>query len=537
MKKYLAVFVVLVAFASILNSQTPSQINYQPLFYEPFFDNSNHWIGIGISDQLGSAAIVENNYCEVIAPSESSMIIANELPIDTKRDFEISFGVKINHTQNKAINSTISFSWGCSFDNMYQHSISVTPSNYFTFKTFTDTEKEIIPAKQIQYFNAKELKTITIQKKGQHYSFFINNNKLATVPFSDFFGDGYIFTIGSGLTVLVDYISIDYIDLPEPTTPMPLLMLDAPFANTDKVETPVSDFLISGYAIAGGSTNTIAINGSKLSQDNGRFHARVPLLTGTNVFKVTLTTAKGDSQTKHIEIVRTEPIEKHIVGQKRLALVIGNATYQYAAELKNPLNDADDIAAVLKNIDFEVMHRKNLDTNSFNDVLKEFGQRIQEYDVALVFFAGHGIQVDGKNYIIPINAQLKNKVDLPFEAIDVDKIVNILADTDDNKLNVLILDACRNNPFGNWNRGGAEGLSGIHPPSGVLVAFSTSPGSYASDGIGKNGLYTEELLQQLKISQRIEDVFINTRIAVEQRSNGTQSPWELARLRGKYYLK
>jgi len=226
-----------------------------------------------------------------------------------------------------------------------------------------------------------------------------------------------------------------------------------------------------------------------------------------------------------------------LVGQKRLALVIGNSKYQYSAELKNPSSDANDMAQLLKSIGFEVMLYTDLDYQAFNDALKNFGGKINQYDVTLVFYAGHGIQLDGKNYMLPVNAQLKNKTDVAFEAIDVDKIVSIMSETDDNNLNLLILDACRNNPFRSWSRGGPEGLIGIHPPSGVLVAFSTSPGSYASDGIGKNGLYTGELMRQLNISQRVEDIFINTRIEVERRSNGTQSPWELARLRGKYYLK
>lgn len=524
-------------FAASINCQNTEQTIYQPLFHEHFIDNSNQWIGIGEKDQQGSAAIVENNYCEVIALNDSSMIIANELPMDTSRDFEISCGIKMKHNQNKALNSTISLSWGCSFDNMSQYSFSLTPSKYFTVNKYANTTEEIIAPQLIQSINTDNLNIITIQKRDQLYTFFINHQKIASVPFSNFFGDGMIITVGSGLTALVDYLSVDYLDFSGTASTNSLLLLDAPFAGTDKIQTTTSECNISGSAVSGGNTNTITINGTAITQTNGRFIYRAPLLTGNNIFKIKITNTKGRSETKHLEILRTEPPEKLIVGQKRLALVIGNSAYQFASELKNPVNDANDIAEMLKNIGFDVMYFKNLDTNSFNEALKEFGQRIQQYDVTLVFFAGHGIQVDGKNYIIPTNAQLKNKVDLPFEAIDVDKIVNIIADTDDDKLNLLILDACRNNPFGSWNRGGSEGLSGIHPPSGVLVAFSTSPGSYASDGIGKNGLYTEELLRQLNTSQRIEDVFINTRIAVEQRSSGAQSPWELARLRGKYYLK
>ena len=105
-----------------------------------------------------------------------------------------------------------------------------------------------------------------------------------------------------------------------------------------------------------------------------------------------------------------------------------------------------------------------------------------------------------------------------------------------DRLNLIILDACRNNPFRTWERGGENGLADMTAPSGTLIAFATSPGSTASNGNGRNGLYTGELIKQLKISQRIEDIFINTRNEVERKSGGSQSPWELGRLRGKYYL-
>ena len=228
------------------------------------------------------------------------------------------------------------------------------------------------------------------------------------------------------------------------------------------------------------------------------------------------------------------------VASKKLALVIGNSMYQYSAPLRNPKNDAYAMASTLEDIGFEVITVTDATKVEMMDALQEFSAKLQDMEVALFYYAGHGMQLRGKNYLIPVDAQYKNGVtDVEFESVNVEmlnKVMDTYVDTS-NRLNLLILDACRNNPYRTWSRGGEAGLASMAAPSGTLVAFSTAPGSVASDGTGDNGLYTGELVKQLQISQRIEDVFINTRIAVERLSNGRQSPWELARLKGKYFLK
>ena len=135
----------------------------------------------------------------------------------------------------------------------------------------------------------------------------------------------------------------------------------------------------------------------------------------------------------------------------------------------------------------------------------------------------------------PVNANIESKETVALETMDVDLVLRILEIVKTKqRLNLIILDACRNNPFGTWSRGGSSGLAAISPIDGTIVAYSTSPNRTASDGTGNNGLYTEELAKQLLVPQRIEDVFIKTRVAVEEKSFGSQSPWELARLRASY---
>lgn len=538
MKKIIIVFIGIFWLVFIkANGQNTNNFIRQSLFHEPFIDNSKEWIGIGIADQQGSAKIVENNYCEIIAPRDSSMIIALEQVIDQSRDFEISCGIRINYQQAKALNSMVSISWGSSFDNLFQYSFGLTATKQVSVRRFTEDVYDIIVPKTLDELDLNELNIFTIRKLKGQYSFYVNQMYIGSAPFEPLFGGGMIITVGSGLTVLVDYINMDYIAAGKTPDGISRILLDPPFTNIDKIETQDAEFLISGFIPDYNVNFEMVINGVKTPLINGRFNYRSQLMTGNNMFKMELGSPPGLKLIKYIEIIRREAPDKLIVGQKRLALVIGNSKYKHSSELRNPSADARDMAELLKSMGFEVMYFTDLDFLAFSDALKNFGRNVHQYDVTLVFFAGHGIQVDGKNYMLPVDAQLKSKSDVSFEAIEVEKVIDILSETDDNNLNLLILDACRNNPFRSWSRGGPEGLASIHPPSGVIVAFSTSPGAYASDGTGKNGLYTEELMKQLKISQRVEDIFINTRISVERRSNGSQSPWELARLRGKYYLK
>ena len=228
------------------------------------------------------------------------------------------------------------------------------------------------------------------------------------------------------------------------------------------------------------------------------------------------------------------------VASKKLALVIGNSQYEHSAPLRNPRNDARAMASTLRDLDFEVISVADVTKAEMENALKKFSARLKDMEVALFYYAGHGMQMKGKNYLIPVDAKYENgESDVEFESINVEMLTKVMDNYmgGSDRLNLLILDACRNNPYRTWMRGGESGLASMQAPSGTLVAFSTAPGSVASDGTGENGLYTGELIKQMQISQRIEDVFINTRIEVERLSNGQQSPWELARLKGRYFLK
>ncbi len=221
--------------------------------------------------------------------------------------------------------------------------------------------------------------------------------------------------------------------------------------------------------------------------------------------------------------------------EKRLALVIGNSEYIGSNALKNPVNDANLMSSTLQELGFTVIKRTNATRLQMTQAVAEFWSKLDQYNVALFYFAGHGLQVNGVNYLIPVDATLENKDMVAFEAISVSDISSKFEEYNQN-INILILDACRSNPFRSWSRGGERGFKAANPASGTIIAFATSEGSTAADGTGANGLFTQQLVKQLKQPVPIEKVFKLTRVEVERLSNGQQSPQEWSKLKGDFYF-
>ena len=167
---------------------------------------------------------------------------------------------------------------------------------------------------------------------------------------------------------------------------------------------------------------------------------------------------------------------------------------------------------------------------------REFGEKIRGAAVGLFYYAGHGVQVTGENYLVPVDAKVESEQDVEYECV---KAGFALAQMDAarNSMNIVILDACRNNPFARSFRSESKGLAQMDAPSGTLIAYATAPGSVASDGSGRNGLYTQELLKQMRTSGLgIEDVFKRVRISVRAATQQKQTPWESSSLVGDFYF-
>lgn len=220
--------------------------------------------------------------------------------------------------------------------------------------------------------------------------------------------------------------------------------------------------------------------------------------------------------------------------EKRVALVIGNGAYP-SAPLLNPVNDAKDMATSLRALGFNVIERINANQKEMNRAITTFGESLSKDTVALFYYAGHGMQVRGKNYLIPVDAQIATENSVRSESVDVDGLLDQLTASD---LNIVVLDACRNNPFERKFRAlGGAGLAQMDAPKGTLIAYATAPGKTASDGEGRNGLFTGELLRQIRIpGLTIEQVFKNVRREVTKTTRDNQTPWESSSLTGDFYF-
>lgn len=224
--------------------------------------------------------------------------------------------------------------------------------------------------------------------------------------------------------------------------------------------------------------------------------------------------------------------------ERRIALVIGNAAYK-EAPLANPVNDARSIAAKLAQLGYQVDKRENLDLRQMTRAVTDFGEAVHRNGGhALFYFAGHGMQVDGRNYLIPVDAKIANERSVISEAVDIE-IVTRQLDQSGKGISIVVLDACRDNPFERRVPGGgaSRGLALINAPSGTLIAYATAPGKVAADGAGSNGIYTGELLKVMdEPGLRVEDMFKRARAGVEERTGGMQIPWETSSIKGDFYF-
>jgi len=219
----------------------------------------------------------------------------------------------------------------------------------------------------------------------------------------------------------------------------------------------------------------------------------------------------------------------------RFALIVGNSRYS-EAPLKNPANDASAIAEQLRRVGFTVTLKLDAGRQEMVDAIQSFGNSLaKQKGVGLFYFAGHGAQLAWRNYLIPVDAVIEQVSDMQTRAVDVGTLLNGLSKAG-NPMNVVILDACRDNPFGKA-RVEQKGLSQLDAPPGTLLAYATSPGNVAADGEGKNGLYTAYLLREMQAREaKIEDIFKRVRLNVRRESQGRQIPWESTSLEEDFYF-
>ena len=227
-------------------------------------------------------------------------------------------------------------------------------------------------------------------------------------------------------------------------------------------------------------------------------------------------------------------LSSNAFAQSKMALVIGNADYKSAA-LRNSVNDAKDIAEVLKELGFDVTLKTNINHIEFENTIRDFTQKIQSGGITLFFYSGHGMQVNGLNYLIPVGENIYTENEIKYKSVATGFLLDKLQKSG-SAVNIILLDACRDNPFSGF-RSLSKGFVPVIAPSGTIISYSTAPGTMAFDGDEKNSPYTESLLLNIKKEGfQIEDVFKEVRKSVIQKTSKRQTPWESSSLLEKFYF-
>src|SRR6267154_1190436 len=229
--------------------------------------------------------------------------------------------------------------------------------------------------------------------------------------------------------------------------------------------------------------------------------------------------------------------------EQRAALVIGNGAYRSVPELRNSRNDADDISEQLKRLGFSVIDGRDLDRSAMQAALGRFAQRLKSADAGLVYYSGHGLQINGQNFLVPVDLKLDDGAFTPFEMVKLDDVVEALSYTDGVRL--LVLDACRDNPFANslaQNKGSrgasmTRGLAKIERSQGMLIAYSTQPNAVAADGSGRNSPFTAALVREMQVpGLEVATVFRRVAVNVYRETGGAQTPELSVSLLQDFYL-
>ena len=229
--------------------------------------------------------------------------------------------------------------------------------------------------------------------------------------------------------------------------------------------------------------------------------------------------------------------------EQRVALVIGNGGYRAVPELRNSRNDADDISEQLKRLGFVVIDGRDLDRSAMLSALSRFAQRLRGADAGLVYYSGHGLQINGQNFLVPVDLKYQDGTFTPFDLVKVDDVVDALSYTDGVRL--LVLDACRDNPFANalpQNKGtrgasATRGLAKIERSQGMLIAYSTQPNAVAADGTGRNSPFTSALVREIQVpGVEVATVFRRVAVNVNRETAGAQTPELSVSLLGDFYL-
>ena len=535
-----------------------SQSNYndypdslkKSIIYDDFSNTSNKWTSGNSSDNSVDYKI-KNGYLEIKVPDKNKMGLQSMpvLGFNQYKNWEIE--TRIKYTSGSTLRAFALF-WGYQDSNSQGYFFFIDAHGLFkVLKKDTPginfiNYKDWAPA---NFVNKSDWNKLTVRKVNDKYYFFINDHFISSGPFESFYGDKIGYYCGGGLTIQADYLKVSYIEsqnnIADNFTPE-IIIYNPVVSRGVKMTEANKQILVKGKATGSNGIYEVTINGIDANVNaNGDFQQNVRLAVGDNTIAIKAIDTKNNTGYYSFDVNRQSEVASNdtvlnensiSADEKRLALVIGNSHYGGGQTLKNSANDANLMAKTLQKLGFEVITQIDATKQKMEEAIRNFSKKLPNCNVALFYYAGHGLQVDGINYLIPTDAKVEDKSDCKFEAVPVTFVVGEFENYPNN-VNIVILDACRSNPFKSWARGGERGFRIINPTSGTIISFATAEGSTASDGTGNNGLFTEELVKQMAIPQPIESVFKKTRVQVQKRSNGGQSPQEWSQLTGDFYFR
>ncbi|WKN45255.1 caspase family protein [Tunicatimonas pelagia] len=300
---------------------------------------------------------------------------------------------------------------------------------------------------------------------------------------------------------------------------------------------------IHGQVINAQNAQKLFIDGLETTWDSeGEFNRTLLLDTEEKTVRVEVISQSGNTSAKELYLKRSSNSTPDVVNQPsvnaanltKVALVVGNNQYEESA-LRNAVNDALSMESALASLGFQVTKAIDADSKTMREKIPAFVAQANRADVSLFYYSGHGLEINGINYLVPVD----NATGGIDKYININEVLEKIQSSSERDLNVVILDACRSSNFISAKDAERIGLATISPPTGTLIAYATAPGETSSDGTSAegNGVYTGQLIKQIVLPQRIEDVFLNTRKAVMERTNNQQRPWEEMSLNNVFYLK
>jgi hypothetical protein len=324
----------------------------------------------------------------------------------------------------------------------------------------------------------------------------------------------------------------------------------APTIEIDEVPpTTESRIEVTGFVSDRSALASVAVDGEPVQLADGAFVLRRTLPVGETALTVVAVDEWGNRGERTIRLVRlapevatpTPPPAPVLVdiapSERRVALVMGNSSYE-TAPLPNPARDAQLMADALRARGFEVIELIDGSQRDMRLAIVDFGDLLEGGGVGLFFYAGHGMQVGGENFLIPVDAQISREAHVAAEGISINQVLARM-DGAKNPLNIVILDACRNNPFARAFRSAASGLAQMLAPNGTYIAYATAPGDVANDGdVADNSPFTRAVVEAIsKPGLSIEETFKEVRRSVQQETNGDQVPWTSSSLTGDFFFR